>query len=295
MNKGTFRYKNRGRWYKGNTHIHSILSDGGKDFSEIAGLYSSAGYDFLFRTDHWLASDVSSDPEHYPMLWLDGIELDGVDGRGSLYHIVCLGTLQGIAREMGFEAGLCSAREQGALIILAHPHWTGNSFEDCLSIQPDGVEIYNNVCHWMNGKSNGLAYWEVLLKKNPATLAFAADDAHISSGHPGWNGGWIMINARECSRVEILDQICRGNYYSTCGPEFHSLTLDGTMLHIETSPVQFMRLVGPNFQGKRIGGFDGTLLTEATLEVPPEWDYVYVDIEDHERRRAWTNTLFAAD
>ena len=43
------RYNTTGIWLKGNAHIHSTASDGGKTFSELAELYSAAGYDFLFR------------------------------------------------------------------------------------------------------------------------------------------------------------------------------------------------------------------------------------------------------
>ena len=287
-----FRYDTSGRWLKGNTHIHSTLSDGGKNFHELARLYSSAGYDFLFRTDHWLASDVSVDTEKYPLLWLDGVELDGIDKRGSLYHIVCLGTLKGIIREMGLEGAVRAAREQDAVIILAHPHWTGNSFEDCVQMQPDGVEIYNHVCHWDNGKSNGLAYWEAALKHNPDVLAFTVDDTHLNHNHPGWNGGWIMVNVEECSENEILAAIKRGNFYSSCGPEFHSIEFDGKTLHLRTSPVMFVRIVGPNFMGRRVNEYNGKLVTETAVDIPPEWNYIYMEIEDEQHRQAWTNTLF---
>ena len=47
-----FRYNTTGDWYKGNTHIHSTVSDGGMTIPEIMKLYSTAKYDFLFCTDH---------------------------------------------------------------------------------------------------------------------------------------------------------------------------------------------------------------------------------------------------
>ena len=141
-----FRYDTSKQWHKGNTHIHSVASDGGKNFKELAELYSSADYDFLFRTDHWVNSNAENDTEKYPLLWLDGIELDGQDHTGAYFHVVCLGRLTGIRSEAGFEAGLHSAQRQGALIILAHPHWSGNSLEDCIRWPFDGVEVYNHVC-----------------------------------------------------------------------------------------------------------------------------------------------------
>ena len=142
-----FRYDLTGNWYKGNTHIHSTASDGGKTFPELTEMYASAGYDFLFRTDHWVASDANGDEtEDQAILWMDGIELDGRDQTGSGFHVVCLGTFTGITREMGFVPALEAARAQGGLLILAHPHWMGNSLEDALRWHFDGVEIYNHVC-----------------------------------------------------------------------------------------------------------------------------------------------------
>ena len=97
----TFRYSLTGRWWKGNTHLHSTASDGGKSFAELAALYRGAGYDFLCRTDHWTASDAGADEAAYPLVWLDGIELDGADASGAEYHVVALGTFQGIERGLG--------------------------------------------------------------------------------------------------------------------------------------------------------------------------------------------------
>jgi hypothetical protein len=59
----TFRYDTTKRWLKGNTHIHSNASDAGRSFGEIATIYAGGGYDFLFRTDHWVGSDVAADLE----------------------------------------------------------------------------------------------------------------------------------------------------------------------------------------------------------------------------------------
>jgi hypothetical protein len=286
-----FRYTDGGIWYKGNTHLHSTASDGGKTFSELARMYASVGYDFLFRADHWVSSDVAADDEDFPLLWMDGIELDARDTGGAYYHVVCLGTFTGITREMGLLAAMASAREQGGLLILAHPQWTGNTFDDALRWNFDGVEVYNHVCHWLNGKGDGRAYWNVMLAQQPRTLGLACDDAHLRPEHPGWNGGWIVVNAPELSRPAVMDAIRAGNFYSSTGPDFHIITCDGNTVAIETSPVQFARLVGPGYLGKRTGNFEGRLFTGATFDIPPEWTYVYLEIEDAHGHRAWTNAL----
>lgn len=289
----TFRYDTSGRWFKGNTHIHSTASDGGKSFAEIAQLYSAAGYDFLFRTDHWAASDCAEDGEDYPLLWIDGIEIDGRDSCGSSFHTVCLGKVSGILKEEGYPAALASARRQGAVLIAAHPFWMGNSFDDCLRWDFDGVEIYNHVCRWLNGKSCGLAHWNAMLEKNPLALAFAADDAHLSDAHPGYNGGWIMANADDCSAGSLMKSIRSGNFYSSCGPVIESISADENTLRLKTSPVRFARLAGPGSLGARCGAFEGELMTEINFEIPLDWGYVYAEVEDENGLRAWTNGLFA--
>ena len=291
----TFRYDTSGTWVKGNTHIHSVASDGGKTYEEIESMYAGAGYDFIFHTDHWVASDIEQAASSSSLIRMDGIELDGKDHGGSHYHVVGLGAFTGISKEMGLVAGMEAVRAQGGLLILAHPHWMGNSLEDALRWGFDGVEVYNHICHWLNGKSDGGVYWNRMLRRFPNTLAFSADDAHIRPEYPGWNGGWIMVNTPERSREAIQSAIRTGHFYSSCGPEFHAIETDGVRVTIRVSPVQFVRLVGPAYAGDRIGSFDGKLVTEAAFEIPPEWSYAYLEVEDAQGRRAWTNPLFVAD
>ena len=290
----SFRYDTSGQWFKGNTHVHTTISDGGTTPEKLAGMYAAAGYDFLCRTDHGIASGYADAEEAAPLLWLDGVELDGADRTGAYYHVVCLGTFRGLTPEMTLEEGLAAAREQGGLLIIAHPNWCANTLDDVLRHDFDGVEIYNHVCQWLNGKGDGLYLWDKALERKPNTLAFAVDDAHVRPEHPGWDGGWIMVNAAECTREAIFAAIRAGNFYSSCGPEFHSIECDGASVTVRTSPVSFIRLVGPATRGVRVGSFEGKTFTEATFEIPPDWATRRLEIEDAAGRRAWTNTLFGA-
>ena len=291
----TFRYNDLGPWFKGNLHIHSTLSDGGRTLAELATLYAGAGYDFLARIDHWVLSDAAADKAQYPLLWLDGIELDGHDYAGGYYHVVCLGRFEGIEPEMGFVAALESIRRQGGLMILAHPAWIGNTFCEATRWNFHAVEVYNHICHWLNGKSDSLSHWNAVLARNPDTLCVAADDAHLRGGNQIWNGAWVQVSAPECSRTALMDAIRRGRYYSTQGPTISRLDLVGDTIEIDTSPVRWIRLVGPGSRGRREGSLDGGLIRGARFEQLPPWDYLYIELEDEQGRRAWTNTLFTLD
>jgi hypothetical protein len=192
---------------------------------------------------------------------------------------------------MGLFAAMRAARERGALLILAHPHWCGNSLDDALRYGFDGVEVYNHVCQWLNGKGDAKPYWTAMLRKNAETLGLAVDDAHISPGHPGWNGGWIVVAAAERTPEAILTAIRQGHFYSSQGPVIHAIHYDGARVTVEVSPVQFARLVGPAWDGERIGSFDEQRITSASFHVPRDWPYVYLEVEDERGRRAWTNSL----
>lgn len=288
-----FRYTPCLHWYKGNTHIHTILSDGGKTYAETAHLYASAGYNFLVATDHAIASDIAHNTSPFPLLWIDGIELDG-DVDGHLFHIVGIGHFEGISPSMSLSQAIEAVQIQGGLIILAHPFWSGNTFTDTQRWAFNGIETYNHVCQWLNGKGDGKAYWNYLLSQpgGAGALGFAVDDAHLIPEHPGWDGGWIMVNATELTVGAITRAIRQGNFYSSCGPVFNSLSYDGEAVHFTCSPVQFVRLVGPSDHGDRIGSFSRETITSGKIRLPLDWPYIYLEIEDTLGRRAWTNPLF---
>jgi hypothetical protein len=292
MQNNHFRYDTSCNWFKGNTHIHSTHSDGGKTIQEIDALYAGVGYDFLFATDHFRPSNFKAEPDGLSLLWMDGVEIDGKDSSGAFYHVVCLGEVQEIAAKMPFQDALQNAMEHEAILILAHPHWCANKFEDAYRWPFTGVEIYNHVCHWLNGKGDGNAYWSAMLESNPNTLGFAVDDAHLRPEHPGWNGGWIMVNAPACTEDLILSAIRRGNFYASCGPEFRQIKQEDGIIRIQTSPVQFMRLVGPAWNGVQLGSFDGQVFEVAEFVIPGDWKYAYLEIEDGKGKRAWSNPLF---
>ena len=132
----------------------------------------------------------------------------------------------------------------------------------------------------------------MMLEQFPNTLSFAADDAHLRNSNRGWNGGWITVNAKACERESITDAIRAGNFYSSCGPEIHTLEFDGTNVWIKTSPVQFIRLAGPGSYGIRIGSHGDEPIDQATIPIQQDLPYAYIEIEDMQGRRAWTNPLF---
>jgi len=273
------RYNTDGRWFKGNTHIHTTRSDGGKDVRTVVEMYAGRGYDFLFITDHNQPATVEA-MDDLPLLALNGVEIDGKDETGAWYHAVVLGCDGELLRGEPIGVQAAFMRERGALVILAHPYWSGNSAEDALRHPFDGVEVYNHICHYLNGKSSGAYHWDRMLKRNPRTLGFAADDAHLNGNEP-WDGAHIVVSAPKLDKQSILNSLRAGNFYSTLGPRFY----------VRTSPVMAIRLVDDTPWGRRVYASNGKPVTEAHFDVEEEHTYLRVEIEDARGRRAWTNAV----
>lgn len=50
------QFDERRKWYRGNLHTHTTVSDGRYTPEEAIALYQRMGYDFLALTDHWKLS-----------------------------------------------------------------------------------------------------------------------------------------------------------------------------------------------------------------------------------------------
>jgi hypothetical protein len=287
-----FRYDCSGKWFKGNVHMHTTNSDGRLQVAEAAAFYADAGYDFICITDHMVPFTASDSDYRFPLLMLDGIELHGKDEQGSFYHAVAIGDVAGIAPDMGFSEALEKARAQDCLLIWAHPHWSGNTVAEGLRHDFDGLEVYNCSSHLAYGKGSGAFHWDSALEQQPGMLGFATDDSHFIQAAPLEKGGWIMVNAPETSRESIMASIRRGNFYSSSGPFFKSISIEqGNRVVVETSPVVHTRLIGPREKNKYKGVFGGGPITETHFRIPEDWPFARLEIEDADGKTAWSNPL----
>lgn len=294
-----YRYQGQGEWLKGNTHIHTALSDGAKSPQEIRDLYREAGYDFITITDHWNAFDAREtfkETEGLPLV-LDGIELDGFDEQGHFYHIVLLGSFGKVNKDQSLEEAMRDLASCDPYIILAHPHWSGNRQEDLGVFPFDAIEIYNHVTDSLNGKSSALLMWDTALRDGMDLGGIAADDTHLIPEHPGYDGGWIELLAEELSTEAITRALKAGEFYSSTGPQFHSIEVSDSAIHCTCSPIRRAWLVGEAYYGKRIDLPDQAGISEFTFTLEEgkgvaRSSYLRLEIEDSSGKRAWTNALW---
>jgi hypothetical protein len=291
--KVKYRYDTSGRWYKGSLHLHTLRSDGHLSLAEVTRKYAGEKFDFISVTDHWSLPELSRQRESLPLLVIPGIELDGYDALGVYYHVLAIGVSSRLAIGIrNFLKVMQTAYIQGAVLVWAHPHWTGNTPSEGLRHKFHGVEIYNHSSHCENGSGYALSHWDSVLERHPDILGFATDDSHFVPGQPFWNGGWIMVNAPACTEKDILDGIRRGNFYATQGPEFKSIEYIQNRVKVETSPVAYVRLIGPRRTGKWVNVAGKEPLLKAEFELSPDWPYARLEIESADGKRAWSNPLW---
>jgi phosphonate C-P lyase system protein PhnH len=215
--------------------------------------YSEEKYDFISITDHWCFPQLNGNRPTSPLLVINGVELDGYDNLGTYYHVLAIGaSLKPPLFTGNFFKTLRSAYSQGAVLIWAHPYWTGNSIQEGMRHKFHGLEIYNHSSQCENGSGYALAHRDGMLSHNPDFLGFATDDSHFLPDQQYWKGGWIMVNAAECSQQDILEGIRQGNFYATQGPEFKTIQHSDNKVTVETSAVSYVRLIGPRRTGKWI-------------------------------------------
>jgi hypothetical protein len=291
-----FRYDCSGKWFKGNLHMHTTRSDGRLTLAEASALYAERGYDFIAITDHRIPFVGAECDEQLPLMILDGIELDGRDEQGSGYHVVCIGGVGGISKDMDLMTAVEKARSRGSFLIWAHPYASGNTAEEGLRHGFHGLEVYNHACAVGLGKGHSSYHWDSILRQRIDMLGLATDDNHFFEGLPVQVGGWIMVNAQELSPEAILASIRQGNFYSSSGPDFKVIYIEkGNRIVAETSPIVHARLAGPGGAGKWKAEVDLSNVTETHFRIPDDWPFARLEIEDTYGKKAWSNSLLRSE
>jgi predicted metal-dependent phosphoesterase TrpH len=306
-----------GIWLRCSLHAHTTRSDGMLDPFMLRRYYTLGGYDVLAISDHDQLTEPPEREEPYETVLLlpaSEISLRAPVSGGPL-HVVALGirAMPGLTEASTLPEAVRAIDQQGGIAIVAHPWWSGLLPEELGDL--DGVaaiEVYNAGCEIEQGRGYSGQYWDALLARGIRMNAIATDDHHL----PGFNAfhGWTMLRARERTPEAVLEALRAGAFYSSCGPAFRDIRLEGDELVVETSPVRSIAAVGQPPYGARVnagshglaifgrrkmtasglreGIVDGEPLTEARFPAMPGLRYVRIEIIDAQGRYAWSNPLW---
>ncbi len=277
-------YAVAGRWYKGNLHTHTTLSDGRLSPEEVARVYEEKGYDFVALTDHNAFCDPIPVQRRTKVVLIPGFEF----GDGPTPHILCLGVRQ--TYRGSYQDVLNATRALGGMAILCHPNWVR---EDLWP--PDvmaslryyaGIEIYNHVITRLEGRALATDDWDVLLTGGYRVWGYANEDAHRPEdfGHC-----WNMVIAPSLSPEGLLYQLEKGHCYASTGLAFSDIGYYGGAVQVELTDDVRIRFVGPG----------GQILDETTGRqaryLPRGEAYIRVEAQDSAGRWAWSQPFWRLD
>lgn len=295
-----------GRFWRGNLHTHSNLSDGALEPRAVIDAYKHAGYDFMQLSEHFIGNfdfpiaDTRSFRSN-SFTTLIGAELHAPETAvGELWHIVAAGLPLDFPRNLNGETGAQVARrahEAGAFIGIAHPAWSQLTMEDGRAIDcAHAVEIYNHGCAIENDRGDGWYLLDQMLTEGHRLSAFATDDAHFKT--PDHFGGWVHVKAESLDPDALLESLKQGLYYSSMGPQIHAIEMNGKEISIACSPVDTITvLCGTSRTMVR----NGRAITEASFDLAKlekgwllkkQSAWFRVVVIDNGGKRAWSNPIW---
>lgn len=306
--------------FKGNLHLHTTWSDGSLPAVQVVEAFKAKGYHFISITDH----DIYASTDEFntvDFVTLPGMERGGLNqiaDKNPGYHFGVLNDPTVNSELERFEhleqfpvpilwVGDHSPqllidvmRAHGNLVIFNHPEWHLTRFEDM--VKYDGffaIEIYNHATEWSTTSSYGAAYWDHALQNGKRVFGIAADDSHEHDPNwkvPEYGGGWVQVQAAALNPVDIVKSLKQGGFYSSSGPEIYDLRVVDGQLTIECSPCKFIMFKSFPQRGAFRGNFDsGEPMTQASMEVERDMQYIRVECIDFQGNVAWSNPIFVSD
>lgn len=284
-----------GRFWRGNLHTHTTMSDGALSPSDTVEFYRAAGYDFAVITDHFRAqygfpltdTRACRTPDFTTLL---GAELHP---RRSSLHILAVGLpLTFPPSDRGETGPLLArrARRAGAFIGMAHPSASLLTLVDAENVDAaHAVEVYNAVSAWED-RGDSWHLCDVLLSRGHRLYAYAADDAHFQPQDPPGGAAWVQVRARALEPALLLAALKAGHFYSSTGPTLEDIAVSDGKVTVRCSPASRILVTG-GVPGKQLTA--GVGLTEATLPLAMfRGGYFRVTVVDATGGRAWSNPIW---
>lgn len=271
MKKSTFIEK--GSFFKGNTHMHSKVSDGSLTPEDLKKLYKGNGFNFIAITDHNIFGNYDYFNEK-DFIMLPGVEIDTFNDN-KYNHVIGLGTLktkykhlQNIERtgKENIQDLINLLVNNGNLAIIAHPSWSNLDLSDVLNAKNfTGIEIFNNLCElrWANGESS--VYFENICRSGGYCNCFASDDLHDSTA--AQMGSFISVKAESLTAENIISSIQKGSFYASTGPIINDFYIENGITYISCSPVEQINFITDRINKHYYTHSDGKTLISAFAQI----------------------------
>jgi hypothetical protein len=254
------------RWYRGNTHTHTLNSDGDSPPDSVARWYRDHGYAFLFITDHETITDPGPLNEKFgrpgSFLLIRGQEVTQrvadtthaerrrqahVNALGASTVVMPIGTngiATGTTMSQAYARNIAGIRGAGGIPQINHPNYRWSvRLSDLLAV-PDSTLLEIANAHTGVNNQGGVdldgrvvpsteALWDSLLARGKVIFAIGDDDAHSFKPQDAdaYNltrpgRSWVMVRADSLAPNAIMQGLRRGDFYVSTGVTLRELTMN---------------------------------------------------------------------
>jgi len=320
----------QGRWFKGNTHAHSLNSDGDVPVDDVVRWYREHGYHFTFITEHEYFTDVAplnalfAGANRFLVIAGQEVTQRVADAKHSggvrQAHVNALGTsrlvptvgvkniVSGMTIAQTYARNGAAIQAAGGIIQVNHPNFIWSvPLADMMDL-PDSTlfEVWNGhpIVYNLGGTdSTGQemlsteARWDSVLSRGKLLFGVADDDSHSYKPQDAENPdmarpgrGWIWVRADTLSADAIVRALRRGDFYASTGITLRELTIDSGQYRLEITPAGDRRYL-TEFIGQ-----GGRILARSTTLRPSyritgSEGYVRARVSDSSGRMAWTQPV----
>lgn len=294
-------------WYKGNTHTHTLNSDGDSTPDDVVKWYRTNRYNFVFITDHEYITNVAPLNHLFgkaeTFLVISGQEVTDSFEKKPL-HINGLGITKAVMpnRLPGsietLQKNIDDVRASGGVPQLNHPNFgwalTANDIKKLKNLKL--LEIYNGhplVNNFGGGGSPSVEQiWDQILTSGQIIYGIADDDSHYfkrigDKTAPTPGQAWVYVRATELTSAAILAALDRGDFYASTGVELEDYAVNADSVSVKIKEqrsskytVQFIgsggRVLNEKFDNPAVYKFIGNE------------GYVRAKIIDSNGKFAWT-------
>ncbi|WP_190823802.1 CehA/McbA family metallohydrolase [Saccharopolyspora pogona] len=205
--------RDRGRaWYRGDSHLHTVHSDGRQTPAELVAAARAAGLDFIVSTEHNTSSASLQWGEHATddLLILNGEEVTTRSG-----HWPAIGLPPAIWIDWRYRADdprsfrrfVDQVHKAGGLVTAAHPFAScfGCTYEFAYELA-DLVEVWNR--DWTDEEEAAVNHWDGLLRTGHWIPLIGNSDAHNPEHAVG--SPQTVVLADSLRREALLDGLRAG-------------------------------------------------------------------------------------
>lgn len=319
-----------GNWYKGNLHCHTTNSDGALTPREVVALYKQKGYSFLCLSEHDVYTDLTPELNEKDFILLPGVETAAylLEDRGGglrkkahhIHGIAGTAAMQAHAGQKPLAHGetlptklfygawdgqkivqdmVDGLIERGCFTTYNHPIWSKVNEADFISTEHVwALEIYNYSSHLENYSGYDTTYWDAMLRNGRHILGFASDDNHNSGIPHDSGGGYVVVRAETLSADCLIDNLLKGNFYSSAGPEIHDFGIRDGVVYVDCSRVYRIDFIAGNVINDGVSVVSDEYkdkLCYGEYHLKGHESYVRIECTDKYGRKAWTNPIFLQD